>query len=71
MEGHFSTCEPVGHQMKRRETSREFSVARTHHLTLGWKEEPLISYKGPFQGRGSSSDTVYVELQRHHFSGQS
>lgn len=71
MEGHFSTCDPVGHQVKRGETCREFSVACTHHLMLGWKEDPLISHKGPFQERGSSSGTVFAELQGHHFSGQS
>lgn len=53
MEGHFSTCDLVGHQVKRGESCWEFSVACAHCLMLGWEEDPLISHKGPFQGRGS------------------
>jgi len=68
MEGHFSTCDPVGPQVKKGVTCWKFSVACIHRLMLSWKKGPLISHEGPFQGSGSSSGTVYAELQRHHFS---
>lgn len=42
-------------ELRGKKTSKKkLSVACTHRLMLGWEEGPLVSCKGPFQGRASA-----------------